>query len=124
MGGGGGEVFYGGGLGRGVVDAVRSAGGWLSEADLASYKPAWREPLAIDYRGWRVHCSPPPSSGFQYLECLNMLALTDLCALEHNSADYLHLLLETIKLASADRTRYASPDPSTLLPLLNADYAP
>ncbi len=119
----GAEVFYRGDLGRRVVDAVRSAGGWLSEADLASYKPAWREPLAIDYRGWRVHCSPPPSSGFQYLECLNMLASTDLCALEHNSADYLHLLLETIKLASADRTHYASADPATLRALLSADYA-
>jgi gamma-glutamyltranspeptidase/glutathione hydrolase len=106
-----------------VVDAVRSAGGWLSEADLANYQPTWREPLAIDYRGWRVHCSPPPSTGFQYLQCLNMLASTESGSLEHNSADYLHLLLETIKLASADRTRYASADPATLRALLSADYA-
>ncbi len=119
----GGEVFYRGDLGRRVVDAVRSAGGWLSEADLANYQPTWREPLAIDYRGWRVHCSPPPSTGFQYLECLNMLASTELGSLEHNSADYLHLLLETIKLASADRTRYASAEPATLRALLSADYA-
>jgi gamma-glutamyltranspeptidase / glutathione hydrolase len=51
------------------------------------------------------------------------LAPTDLRSLEHNSADYLHLLLETIKLASADRTRYASADPATLAALLSADYA-
>jgi gamma-glutamyltranspeptidase/glutathione hydrolase len=119
----GGDVLYRGDLARRVVDAVRSAGGWLTEADLASYKPTWREPLAIDYRSWQVHCSPPPSSGFQYLECLNMLASTDVCALEHNSADYLHLLLETIKLASADRTRHASADPATLRALLSAAYA-
>jgi gamma-glutamyltranspeptidase/glutathione hydrolase len=119
----GGEVFYRGDLGRRVVDAVRSAGGWLSEADLASCQPTWREPLAIDYRGWTVHCPPPPSSGFQYLECLNILASTELGSLEHNSADYLHLVLETIKLASADRTRYASADPATLRALLSAEYA-
>ncbi len=119
----GSEAFYRGDLGRRLVDAVGSAGGWLREADLASYQPTWREPLAVDYRGWRVHCSPPPSSGFQYLECLNMLASTELRSLEHNSADYLHLVLETIKLASADRTHYASADPATLQALLSADYA-
>jgi len=119
----GADVFYRGELGRRLVDAVRSAGGWLSEADLAGYQPTWREPLAIDYRGWRVHCSPPPSSGFQYLECLNMLAPTELRSMEHNSAGYLHLLLETIKLASADRTRYASADLATLGALLSSDYA-
>jgi gamma-glutamyltranspeptidase / glutathione hydrolase len=119
----GGDIFYRGELGRRLVDAVRSAGGWLSQADLATYQPTWREPLAIDYRGWRVHCSPPPSTGFQYLECLNMLAASELRSLEHNSADYLHLLLETIKLASADRTRYASADPATIGALLSADYA-
>jgi gamma-glutamyltranspeptidase / glutathione hydrolase len=119
----GGEVFYRGDLGRRVVDAVRSAGGWLTEADLGGCKPTWAEPLAIEYRGWRVHCPPPPSSGFQYLECLNMLASTELCSMQHNSADYLHLLLETIKLASADRTRYASAEPATIRALLSAEYA-
>jgi gamma-glutamyltranspeptidase / glutathione hydrolase len=64
----GADIFYRGELGRRLVDAVRSAGGWLSEADLATYQPAWRDTLAIEYRGWQVHCSPPPSSGFQYLE--------------------------------------------------------
>ena len=120
---GGGDVFYRGDLGRRLVDAVRSAGGWLTEADLATYAPAWRAPLAVDYRGYRVQCPAPPSSGFQYLECLRMLEPTDLRSLGHNSADYLHLLLETIKLASADRTRFASAEPATLAALLSAEYA-
>jgi gamma-glutamyltranspeptidase / glutathione hydrolase len=119
----GADVFYRGELGQRLVDTVHSAGGWLSQADLASYQPTWREPLAIEYRGWRVHCPPPPSSGFQYLECLNMLAPAELRALEHNSADYLHLVLETIKLASADRTRYASADAATIAALLSPEYA-
>jgi gamma-glutamyltranspeptidase / glutathione hydrolase len=120
---GGADVFYRGDLGRRLVEAVQCAGGWLVEADLAEYAPTWREPLAVDYRGWRVYCSPPPSSGFQYLECLNMLAATDLSSMEHNSAEYLHLLLETIKRASADRTRYASAEPSVLTALLSPEYA-
>lgn len=52
-----------------------------------------------------------------------MLAPTELRSMEHNSAGYLHLLLETIKLASADRTRYASADLATLGALLSSDYA-
>ncbi len=123
IGAGGGDVFYGGELGRRLVASVRAAGGWLSEADLTAYAPNWRTPLAIDYRGWTVHSTPPPSTGFQYLECLKMLEPTDLTALEHNSAEYLHLLLETIKLASADRTRYASAEPSVLERLLSHEYA-
>ena len=70
-----------------------------------------------------MHCPPPPSSGFQYLECLRILEAFDLAALGHNSADYLHLLLETIKLASADRTRYASAEPTTIAALLSREYA-
>jgi len=120
---GGGDVFYRGELGRRLVAAVQGAGGWLSEADLANYVPTWRTPLAMDYRGWTVHCPPPPSTGFQYLECLKMLEATDLNAFEHNSAEYLHLLLETIKLASADRTRYASAEPSVIDALLSEEYA-
>jgi gamma-glutamyltranspeptidase / glutathione hydrolase len=120
---GGGDVYYHGDLGRRLVTAVRQAGGWLSESDMATYTPTWRQPQAIDYRDWSVHTSPPPSSGFQYLECLRMLEASDLCGLEHNSSEYLHLVLETIKLASADRTRYASADPGTIDGLLSAEYA-
>jgi gamma-glutamyltranspeptidase/glutathione hydrolase len=118
----GAEVLYRGELGRRLVESVRSAGGWLSERDLAEYRPTWCAPLSIDYRGWTVHCPPAPSSGFQYLECLKMLESTDLRSLGHNSADYLHLLLETIKLASADRTRYAG-DAAAIPALLSREYA-
>jgi gamma-glutamyltranspeptidase/glutathione hydrolase len=52
-----------------------------------------------------------------------MLEAADLQALGHNSTDYLHLLLETIKLASADRTRYAGSDPAVIQALLSDDYA-
>ena len=120
---GGGDVFYRGELTQRLVAAVRAAGGWLNEADLVGYAPTWRTPLTIDYRGWTVHSAPPPSTGFQYLECLKMLEPTDLTALEHNSAEYLHLLLETIKLASADRTRYASAEPSIIGAILSDEYA-
>jgi gamma-glutamyltranspeptidase/glutathione hydrolase len=119
----GGDAFYRGDLGKRFVKAVQDAGGWLSEADLANCSPTWTSPLQVDYRGFAVHTPPPPSTGFQYLECLKLLESADLSSLGHNSADYLHLLLECIKLASADRTRYAGSDPAVLRALLGAEYA-
>ena len=119
----GAEAFYHGDLGARFVAAIEAAGGWITQADLAAYAPEWQAPLAIDYRGWQVHTSPPPSSGFQYLESLKMLEASDLVTLGHNSADYLHLLLEAIKLASADRTAYATADLATIGALFSAAYA-
>ena len=86
-------------------------GGWLSEADLAAFTPEWREPLSITYRGAEVSSVPPPFSAFQMLETLNILEGFDVAGWGHNSVEYLHHLIEAIKLGSADRLAYAySPD--------------
>jgi len=119
----GADALYRGELGRRLVAAIQAAGGWLSEDDLAAAEPTWLEPVAVDYRSHRVHSPPLPSSGFQFLECLRILEPFDLPALGHNSAEYLHLLLETIKLASADRTQYAGSDRATIVALLSPEYA-
>jgi gamma-glutamyltranspeptidase / glutathione hydrolase len=120
---GGAKAFYNGDLGRRLVGAVQENGGWLTEADLAAFTPTWCEPIAVDFQGCRVYMPPPPSLGFQTLESLSILAHDDLAALGHNSADYLHLLLETVKLASADRTRYVRDGLPTIKALLDPRYA-
>jgi gamma-glutamyltranspeptidase/glutathione hydrolase len=120
---GGANAFYHGETGRRVVGAVQAAGGWLTEADLAAFMPTWHPPLVVEFHGYRVHMPPPPSLGFQTLETLSILAEADLEALGHNSAEYLHLLLEAIKLASADRTRHARDGLPTIKALLDPEYA-
>jgi len=75
---GGAEAFYRGPIARAIARAVREAGGWLTEADLAGFAPEWREPVAITYRGWQVLSVPPPFSAFQMLETLNILEGYDL----------------------------------------------
>jgi gamma-glutamyltranspeptidase / glutathione hydrolase len=108
---GGAEVFYRGPVARLIARAVQEAGGWLSEADLAAFSPEWREPLSTTYRGITVSTVPPPFSAFQMLETFNILEGFDVAAWGHNSVEYLHHLIEAIKLASADRLAYAySPD--------------
>ncbi len=109
---GGAEVFYRGPIARAIARAVTEAGGWLSEEDLAGFKPEWRPPLTITYRGGEVCSVPPPFSAFQMLETLNILEGYDVTGWGHNSPDYLHHLIEAIKLGSADRLAYAySGDP-------------
>jgi gamma-glutamyltranspeptidase/glutathione hydrolase len=88
--------------------------------DLADVQVRWVEPLAIQYRGNTVRTMPPECSGIQYLESLRILEAFDLAELGHNTAEYLHVLLETIKLASADRAAYTM-DPSVPPASLLAD---
>src|SRR5438132_11004457 len=108
---GGPEVFYRGPIARAVARAVREAGGWLGEEDLAAFAPEWREPATITYRDRQVFSMPPPFSACQMLETLNILEGYDLRGGGHNSVDYLHHLIEAVKLGSADRLAYAySPD--------------
>jgi gamma-glutamyltranspeptidase/glutathione hydrolase len=102
---------------------VQEAGGWLAEADLAGFAPEWREPVAIDFRGYRVCSVSPPGSAFQMLETLNVLEGFDLAGWGHNSVEYLHHLIETIKLASADRLAYAYDGHPPIRGLLSKAYA-
>ena len=52
-------AFYGGARGRAIVEA----GGAITAEDLAAYRVAWRRPVEVGFRGYRVLSNPPPSSG-------------------------------------------------------------
>jgi gamma-glutamyltranspeptidase/glutathione hydrolase len=66
---------------------------------------------------------PAPFSAFQMLQTLNVMEGFDLRAWGHNSVDYLHHLIETIKLASADRLAYAYGERAPIAGLLSKAYA-
>jgi gamma-glutamyltranspeptidase / glutathione hydrolase len=119
---GGADVLYRGPLGERFVDGVQRGGGLLTMGDLAEFKVDWLEPIGVDYRDVHVSTMPPECSGVQYLESLKILEAFDLSALGHNSAEYLHLLLETIKLASADRSRYTMDEGAPVELLLDERY--
>jgi gamma-glutamyltranspeptidase / glutathione hydrolase len=120
---GGAEAFYRGPIARIIAKAVGEAGGWLAEEDLAEFRPEWREPATITYRDARVYSMPPPFSAFQMLETLNILEGHDLSAWGHNSVDYLHHLIEAVKLGSADRLAYAYAEAVPIAGLLSKRYA-
>jgi gamma-glutamyltranspeptidase/glutathione hydrolase len=120
---GGLEVFYRGPLARTIARAVQEAGGWLAEEDLAAFEATWRQPVTITYRGAEVCSMPPPFSAFQMLETLNVMEGFDMRGWGHNSVEYLHHLIETIKLASADRLAYAYGDRTPIAGLVAKSYA-
>jgi gamma-glutamyltranspeptidase/glutathione hydrolase len=102
----GAEYFYDGPLGHRIADYVQSQGGFLTRKDLAGYEPEWQTPVTVDYRGLQIKTCPPNCEGFQILQTLKLLESTDLKSLGHNSTDYIHLVSEAIKLATADRIQW------------------
>jgi gamma-glutamyltranspeptidase/glutathione hydrolase len=89
-----------------IVRSARKAGGVLTVADLAEYRPKDREPVVGSYRGWKVITMPPPSSGGAVLlQILGVLESSDVAELGAHSAAYFHRLTEAMKHAFADRAR-------------------
>lgn len=105
---GGADVFYKGEIADKIAAYYRqNAGGWITKADLANYQAKLREPVTVDYRGYTLVTSPPPSSGGLTLaNILNVMEGFDIGAMGRNSVDFHHFFIESQKLAYADRGRY------------------
>lgn len=100
------DGFYKGELAQRIVRAVRENGGVMSLQDLADFQPEWVAPVSVNYRGVDVWELPPNGQGIAALQMLQMLKAFDLKAMGHNSADYLHTLIEVKKLAYEDRAAF------------------
>lgn len=96
------QVLYGGDLGKKIAARVQELGGFLTEADFANYSAEWVEPLSVSFKEYRLWELPPNGQGIAALEMLKILEPFDLAGMKHNSADYLHHLIEAKKLAYAD----------------------
>jgi len=100
--------------------------GVLSADDLARWKPRYEAPLAYDYKGWRVHKTQPWGQGPIMLQILGMLEGFDLDRLDPYGDEFIHLFVEAVKLAMADREAwYGDPDfvDVPIAALLARDYA-
>jgi gamma-glutamyltranspeptidase / glutathione hydrolase len=100
---GGRDAFYNGPIARAIADDMRRRKALLTEADFAANRPDWVEPLSTSYRGYDVLEMPPNTQGVVALQMLNILEGFDLKSMRHNSAEYLHLLVEAKRIAFADR---------------------
>jgi gamma-glutamyltranspeptidase/glutathione hydrolase len=104
-------ALYGGGLGRQVADRVRALGGFLTIDDFRRHRVEWVTPIGVSFKGYRLWEIPPNGQGIAALEMLRILEPFDLAGMGHNSAPYLHHLIEAKKLAYADLERYVG-DPA------------
>jgi gamma-glutamyltranspeptidase/glutathione hydrolase len=104
---GGADAFYRGELGERFAAGIDAIGGAIAREDLAAHRTDHPAPLPITYRGLRVYGQPPVSQGHILLEELAIAEGLDLAAQEWGSADLVHLMVETKKLAFADRDAHA-----------------
>jgi gamma-glutamyltranspeptidase/glutathione hydrolase len=101
------DHLYNGALGEIVCDYLARNGGIITTQDLAEYRTVRRKPIVGNYRGYEIFGAPPPSaSGIHIPEMLNILEEFDIAKLGFGTADSIHLLLESMKKAFADRNRY------------------
>ncbi|MAW38204.1 MAG: gamma-glutamyltransferase [Gammaproteobacteria bacterium] len=122
------DGFYRGENAKRLADFMAANGGLITEEDLEQYEAIEREPIRGSYRGFDIISMPPPSSGgVALVEMLNILEDYDLSRMGHNSADYLHVLTETMRRAYADRAEHlGDPDFNDDMPLsrlLDKEYA-
>jgi len=121
------DAFYRGTIAQQTAEEFSRLGGWLNAKDLSEHQSNWIDPIRTTFLGRSVLELPPNTQGMTAIQILNLLDAGDLDKLEHNSPAYLHRLIESVRIAFADRAAYlADPDavpPAILNYLLSTDYA-
>ncbi|RME41009.1 MAG: gamma-glutamyltransferase [Planctomycetota bacterium] len=100
------DAFYRGQLTDVMVSYCERVGCFLRRKDFEDHTSTWVEPVSTNYRGYDVWELPPNGQGIATLQILNLLEPFPLASMGHNSADYLHLLIEAKKIAYEDRARF------------------
>lgn len=100
-------AFYKGEIAKKIVSEMQAYPGAITMADLAKYQAIERQPIRGTYRGYDIVTMPPPSSGGPHLvQILNILERWPMGEWGHNSAQSVHHMAESMKLAYADRAEY------------------
>lgn len=103
--------FYAGWVAKAIADEMQRDGGLITEADLAAYRPKWRRPIRIRYRGYTIWSMPPPSSGGATLAMILNIMEGFGPLPPFGSTALLHLESEAMRRAFTDRNRFlADPD--------------
>lgn len=120
------DRFYKGDIAVEMVAFLKQNGAPYELADFADFFARIEEPASVTYKDFTVYKQPFNSQGPMLLQTLNILENFDLQAMGHNSADYTHVLIESMKLAYADRDTYYADQDFVDVPatgLLSKDYA-
>ncbi len=121
------QSFYTGSIAHAIASDMVKNGGLITLEDLKAYKPIWRTPVCGNFRKAKICSMPPPSSGgVHLLQILNIIGDTDLKSLGWHHPDAIHLMVEAMKIAYADRSEYLGDPDFVKVPvqeLLSPAYA-
>lgn len=120
------DRFYKGDIAEEMVAFLNDNGAPYTIGDFAEFFARIEAPAATSYRGYDVYKQPFNSQGPMLLQTLNILENYDLESMGHNSPDYVHVLVEAMKLAYADRDTYYADQDFVDVPaegLLSKEYA-
>jgi gamma-glutamyltranspeptidase / glutathione hydrolase len=120
------DHFYKGALAKRVATFSEANGGLISLDDLAKYKADVDEPKSGHFRGYEIVKPGFWTQGPVMIQMLQILEGYDLKAMRHNSPQYLHTVIEAVKLGFADRDRHYGDPKFSKIPeqvLLSTDYA-
>ncbi len=120
------DLFYRGDIAREIATFYRAEGGLLTYDDLAAFRVQVEEPVRASFHEYDVYTCGPWCQGPVLAQALTLLERDDLRSLGHNSAAYVHLLTEALKLVFADRERYYGDPEIVDVPmrgLLSSEYA-
>lgn len=121
------QSFYTGNIAQAIAKDMATNGGLVTLEDLKTYKPIWRTPVCGTFQKARICSMPPPSSGgVHLLQILNLIGDTDLKAKGWHNPDVLHLMVEAMRIAYADRSEYLGDPDFVKVPvqqLISPEYA-
>ncbi|XP_029285656.1 uncharacterized protein LOC115007099 [Cottoperca gobio] len=110
-------AFYQGRVAQAIVDIINQNGGVMTLDDLSSHDSEVVTPISTEYKGVRLWEPPPNSQGLAALLLLNILENFPLKAAGHNSSDYIHVLVEALRLSLTDAVRYLGDPDHVTIPL-------
>jgi gamma-glutamyltranspeptidase/glutathione hydrolase len=120
------SVFYRGQIADLIVAEMQRGGGLITKDDLRRYRPKWRTPIQLSYRGYTIYSMPPASSGGVTLgEILNIMEGYDTLPAVGTAA-YTHVLTEAMRRAFIDRNQWLGDPDFVDMPLerlLSKSYA-
>ena len=119
------RAFYRGDIAAAIVRYHRDNGGLLAAEDLAEFRVGVEPPVRFEFEGVDVYTCGPWCQGPVLVQALSLLRADELRDMGHNSGDYVHTVVEALKLAFADRERYYGDPRFVDVPigrLLSAEY--
>lgn len=124
----GSDVFYKGDIAEKITDYyAKNGNSWITMKDLADYQVSMREPVSVNYRGYELITSAPPSSGGMAIAgILNLMEAYDVKSMGPESPEFAHKLIQAQKLSYADRAVFMADTDFVQVPqagLMSKKYA-